>query len=419
MGLHKMEKTKEIFKTSIEYTKAFLKWVVVATLVGIAGGVVGSAFHKCLDFVTKFRMDNTYITYFMPVGVVIIIAMYSIFSKKEKLDINLVITSVKEGEKIPFVLVPLIFIATSVTQFFGGSAGREGAALQIGGGIGYNLGKLFRLEKNDIRLITMAGMSSVFTALFGTPLTAAVFSLEVARVGAFNLTGLMPCVVASAVTSVVSAFFGVKETVISDMVIEDTTTLMFCKVIILAILCALVGTLFLYAIKKSEKIMKKLFKNPYLRGVVGALIVVLLTVLSGTFDYNGAGMNIVERALSGEARTYDFIMKIIFTAITIAAGFKGGEIVPAFFVGSTFGCIIGPLLGINGALSAAIGMVVVFCGVVNCPLASIILSIEMFGTDNLLLFAIACGVGYMMSGHTGLYKSQDILYSKLTADVVE
>ena len=142
----------------------------------------------------------------------------------------------------------------------------------------------------------------------------------------------------------------------------------------------------------------------------------ILTIASGTFDYNGAGMNIVERALSGDARKYDFIMKIIFTAITIAAGFKGGEIVPTFFIGATFGCVMGPVLGIESGFSAAIGMTSVFCGVVNCPIASIILSIEMFGTSGLALFAIACAVSYMMSGHSGLYKSQSILYSKLTAD---
>ena len=164
--------------------------------------------------------------------------------------------------------------------------------------------------------------------------------------------------------------------------------------------------------------MKKFFQNPYLRGIVGALIVVLLTILSGTFDYNGAGMNIVEKALSGDARSYDFIMKIIFTAITIAAGFKGGEIVPTFFVGATFGCMMGPILGIESGFSAAIGMVAVFCGVVNCPIASIILSIEMFGAQGLLLFAISCAVSYMMSGNAGLYKSQKILYSKLTADAL-
>ncbi len=411
-----MNKVKDIYKISFEYLRAFFKWLVIATLTGLAGGVVGTFFHKCLDFVTEFRMENTYITYLMPLGVLVIIAMYRTFRSEEKLDTNLVIASVREDKKIPIVLVPFIFLGTVITQLFGGSAGREGAALQIGGGIGYNLGKLFRLNKNDIHIITMAGMSSVFSALFGTPVTAAVFSLEVASVGAFNFTGLFPCILASVAAYYISMLLGVHGASVPVMVIEDVSALMIGKVIVLAICCAVISILFCFAIKKSEQLMKKFFQNPYLRGIVGALIVVLLTVISGTFDYNGAGMNIVERALSGDARSYDFIIKIIFTAITIAAGFKGGEIVPAFFVGATFGCMMGPFLGIESGFSAAIGMVAVFCGVVNCPIASIILSIEMFGSEGLLLFAIACAVSYIMSGNSGLYKSQSILYSKLTAD---
>ncbi len=411
-----MNTTKEIYKKSFQYIKTFLKWIFIATVVGIIGGIVGSVFHKCLDYVTDLRMNNSYITYFMPLGVLVIVAMYNTFCNKGTLDTNLIITSVRKEEEIPIIIVPFIFLGTTITQFFGGSAGREGAALQLGGGIGYNLGKVFKLNKNDTQLITMAGMSSVFAALFGTPVTAAVFSLEVISVGAFNFTGLLPCLLASVSAYYVSTLMGIPEAPVRALSIGNISAPMIAKVILLAILCAIISVLFCLAIKKCGKLMKKYFKNPYLRGVAGAFIVVLLTVASGTFDYNGAGMNIVERALSGEAREYDFILKIIFTAITIAAGFKGGEIVPAFFVGATFGCVMGPLLGIGSTFAAAIGMIAVFCGVVNCPIASIILSVEMFGAEGIALFAIACAVSYIMSGHMGLYSSQNILYSKITAD---
>ncbi len=408
-----MNQTKEMFNKTVQYIKSFSKWLLIALVVGIIGGVVGTVFHKCLDFVTGFRMQNPYITYFMPLGVVAIIAMYHTFCNKGKLDTNLIITSVRKEEKIPFIIVPFIFLGTTITQFFGGSAGREGAALQLGGGIGYNLGKLFKLNKHDIHIITMAGMSSVFSALFSTPVTAAIFSLEVISVGAFNHAGLLPCLLASVSAYYIATLFGISGTSVANMVIDNISPVMILKVIVLAICCALISILFCFAIKSCGKLMKKWFKNPYLRGVVGALIVVLLTVASGTFDYNGAGMHIVERALSGEARMYDFIMKILFTAITIAAGFKGGEIVPAFFVGATFGCVMGPILGISSGFAAAIGMVAVFCGVVNCPIASMILSVEMFGTKGLALFGIACAVSYILSGNSGLYKSQTFLFPKL------
>ncbi len=414
----KLKTENEAIKISFQYIKTLLKWLIIAAITGIIGGVIGTAFHKCLDYVTELRMENTYITYLMPIGVIIIIAIYNKFGNKGKLDTNLIINSVRKEEKIPLVLVPVIFIGTTITQLFGGSAGREGAALQIGGGIGYNLGRLLRLNKNDIHIITMAGMSSVFSALFGTPVTAAIFSLEVICVGAFNFTGLLPCVFASASAYYVSRLLGVCATFVS-VPIGSIEPLMIAGVIALAICCAVISTLFCLAIKKCEQLAKRWFKNPYLRGIVCSLIVVILTIASGTFDYNGAGMNIVERALHGDARSYDFIMKIIFTAITIAAGFKGGEIVPAFFVGATFGCVMGPLLGLESGFAAAIGMVAVFCGVVNCPVASIFLSIEMFGAEGLVLFGIACAVSYIMSGHSGLYKSQEIIYSKITADSIE
>ena len=156
-----------------------------------------------------------------------------------------------------------------------------------------------------------------------------------------------------------------------------------------------------------------------MRAFAGGSIIVLSTILLGTYDYNGAGMNVIERAMQGEANPEAFLIKIIFTAITISAGFKGGEIVPAFFIGSTFGCVMGNLLGLNPAIAAAIGFVSVFCGVVNCPIASIVLSLEVFGEEGLIFFALACSISYMMSGCFGLYKSQKIVYSKLDDDYID
>ena len=412
-----MNRVKENFQISFQYIKTLIKWLLIAVVTGIVGGAVGTVFHKVLDYVTEFRTHNTFVTYLMPVGVVIIIAMYRL-GNKGKLDTNLVITSVREEAKIPVILVPLIFCGTVITQVFGGSAGREGAALQIGGGIGYNLGRVLKLNKNDTHIITMAGMSSVFAALFGTPVTAAIFSIEVIKVGAFNFTGLLPCSIAAICAYHFSTLFGVEKATFTGFEINDLSVVMIAKVIVLAVLCGLVSTLFCTVIKITGRIMKRCLKNAYIRGLVGASIVVFLTIAVRTFDYNGAGMNIVLRALAGEARSYDFIMKMIFTAISLAAGFKGGEIVPVFFVGATFGCVMGSVLGIGSGFAAAIGMVAVFCGVVNCPIASIILSIEMFGADGLALFAIACAVSYLMSGNSGLYKSQSIVYSKITADTV-
>ncbi len=386
-----------------------------ATIVGLVGGGVGVLFHYLVDYVTEKRIEHSFLIYLLPLAGVLITAMYRAFRREGEIDTNRVIDSVRKNEKVPIIMVPLIFISTVITHAFGGSAGREGAALQIGGGIGYNLGKVFKFGENDTHIITMAGMSSVFAALFGTPVTAAVFSLEVISVGSFNYAGFLPCVVASVISYGLSVALGVSPLKF-EVISQAFTANVFIKIIILAGLCAVLSSIFCATIKRTEHYMDKLFKNSYLRAFVGGAIIVILTAIVNTHDYNGAGMDVIARAIGGNARPLDFIFKIIFTAITIAAGFKGGEIVPTLFIGSTFGCVMGEILGLDAGFCAAIAMVAMFCGVVNCPIASIFLAIELFGVGGILFFAVACGVSYIMSGYSGLYKSQKIVYSKLNAD---
>ena len=411
----KTEKLKGI----AEYIKSFFKWIVIAVLIGAIGGVLGSIFHESLDFAAEIRAKNQWVIYLLPIAGIIIAAIYKPFRKKGRIDTNRVIEAVQSEDKVPLVMMPLIFISTVITQLFGGSAGREGAALQLGGSVGYNIGKLFRLNKLDTHIIIMAGMSSVFAALFGTPLTAAVFALEVICVGSMLYCGLMPCIVASAVAYKTALLLGVSPVRFENVAFGAISSELMIKTVVLAFLCAIVSIIFVVAIEKCEHFMNKVINNAYLRAFVGGLIIAGLTVILNTTDYNGAGMNIVEEAVNGAARPEAFLLKIIFTAITISAGFKGGEIVPTLFIGSTFGCVMGAVLGIDAGVGAAIGFVALFCGVVNCPLASIILAVEVFGSEALLIFALAVGVSYMMSGYFGLYKSQRIVMSKLTDEVID
>ena len=408
-----METLKQNSKRMGEYILTFIKWLLIASVVGIVGGGVGSAFHLSVDYVTELRHEHGWLLFLLPVGGVVICSMYHLFRGKGSIDTNRVFDSVRVGEKVPLVMVPLIFVSTVITHMLGGSAGREGAALQLGGGIGYNLGKLVRLKENDMHIIVMAGMSSVFAALFGTPLTAAVFSLEVVNVGVFHYAGMLPCIIAAVVAFNVASMLGIAPVRFAGIAFDALALPSAFRVIALAVLCALVSILFCVAIKKCEHTMEKLLPNPYVRTVVGAALIVVLTLVLGSTDYNGAGMNIITDAIGGNAKPEAFLLKIVFTAITISALFKGGEIVPAFFVGSTFGCVAGALLGLEPSFGAAIGFVALFCGVVNCPLASLLLALEVFGAEAIVYFAIACAVSYMMSGYFGLYKSQKFVYSKL------
>lgn len=398
------------------YADATLKWLVIGGLVGGVGGVVGALFHLGVSYTTEVRLAHPWVLYLLPAGGLVIAGLYKL-CKLEGRGTNAVIESVHFGKEVPVLLVPLIFVSTVITHLCGGSAGREGAALQIGGGIGYRTGRLLHLGEKDLPLATLCGMSGVFSALFGTPLTATVFALEVISVGVLYYAGLVPCITAAMVGYLVSLWMGVPPTRFTVvMPALDGWTLLL--VVVLAILCALVSILFCRGLHVTEHLAERLMKNSYLRAAAGGAVIIALTLLLGTTDYNGAGMDVISRALTGEASGWAWLLKLLFTAVTIGCGFKGGEVVPSFFVGATFGCAAGALLGLPPGFAAAIGLVAVFCGAVNCPIASVVLSVELFGADAMLYFAIACAISYVLSGYCGLYSSQTILYSKLRAEFI-
>ena len=410
-----MERLKERVAHIGQYAVTLLKWMVLGCVIGLVGGIIGSLFHIGVDTATQVRLAHPWVLYLMPVGGLAIVGLYRL-TKTEGKGTNDIIASVHFGEQVPGLLVPVIFVSTVITHLCGGSAGREGAALQIGGGIGYQAGRLLRLGEKDLPLATLCGMSGVFAALFGTPLTATVFALEVISVGVLYYAGLVPCLTAALTGYLVSVLMGVPPTRFTVTVpgLEVRTMLL---VMVLALLCAVVSILFCRGLHGVEHLLKRTLKNPYLRVAVGAAVLIGLTLLTNG-DYNGAGMEVIGRAIAGQADPWAWVWKLLFTAITIGCGFKGGEVVPSFFVGAAFGCVAAGWLGLPAGFGAAMGLVSVFCGAVNCPLASIILSVELFGSGDLLYFAMACSISYLISGYCGLYSSQTILYSKLRAEFI-
>ena len=407
-----------VFKKTLANVVPLFKWLFLATVVGIAGGVVGSIFHKLLDLVAEIRTENLWIIALLPAGGVLIALLYQLFKKCGILSTDRVLDAVLKDKDVPLILSPLIFISTTISHLFGASVGREGAALQLGGSIGYNIGKCFKLSKKDLHIIVMIGMSSAFSALFGTPLTAAVFAIELTTVGEVRYGGFLPCVVASVVAYEIALLFGISSIDFSFIALMPISVGIIIKVIALSFLCALVSIVFSVGITKGEYYIKKILPNAYLKALVGGLVIVILTFLLRTYDYNGTGMDVIAGAMRGNSRPEAFLIKMIFTVICIGAGFKGGEIVPTLFIGATFGSLAGALLGLDAGFSAAVGFVALFCGMVNCPIASLFLAIEVFGTGNMLIFAIAVGVSYLMSGHFSLYKSQKFVYSKLTDEYI-
>lgn len=399
------------------YIRALIKWLLLAAVTGCCCGVVGTLFHIGVERATELRGEHPWLLWCLPVAGLAIVALYKL-TKTEGQGTNDIIDEVHLGTGLRIWLLPTIFFSTVLTHLCGGSAGREGAALQMGGTIGYQVGHLFGMDDRDMRTATMTGMAAFFAALFGTPLTATVFAIVVISIGVMYHAALIPCLTASLVAYWISVEMGVEPTrfVVEAPALEGWTLL---RVAVLGAGCALVSVLFCGAVHGAEHQLRRRIPNPWLRAVAGGGAIIALTCLCGTADYNGAGMEVITAAVEqGTAHPAAFLLKILFTAVTLGAGFKGGEVVPSFFVGATFGCVVGPLLGLPAGFSAALGLVAVFCAAVNCPMASIFLSVELFGDGGLLYFALICGVSYMLSGYNGLYSSQTILYSKLKAKYI-
>jgi H+/Cl- antiporter ClcA len=418
MGESEMpEGAKKEVKTAYNIFSAFIKWLIIAGLTGAVGGAVGGAFNLSVGYATVLREGHPWLLWLLPAGGVLIAGIYKL-TKMEPLGTNSIIDSVQQGEKVPIILVPVIFVGTVITHICGGSAGREGAALQIGGGLGCNIGRLFRLDEKDLRLATLCGMSAVFSALFGTPLTAALFALEVISVGVFYYSGLVPCLASALAAYGMTRLMGIAPTRFILVMLPLSANILW-RVALLAVICGIVSAVFCYVMHASENAAVNRAPNAFIRAAVGGLLLIAMTFAVGTTDYNGTGMNVIKSAVEqGSAAPAAFFWKIVFTAVTLSCGFKGGEMVPTFFIGATLGCVVGPILGLPAGFSAAIGLIALFCGAVNCPIAAIILSVELFGSTELTYFAVACGISYMLSGYSGLYKSQKIVYSKTKPEFI-
>ena len=406
-----MQTMKAQILKSLRRLRTFVLWTLVAVLTGLVCGAVGTAFHLAVDWATEIRLHLKWLLYLLPLAGLVITFIYR-KTKTEGVGTNNIIHSIHTADHIPTRLVPVIFTATTITHLFGGSAGREGAALQIGGGLGCRIGEMLHLDKQDERVITLCGMGAVFAALFGTPVTATVFVLEVASVGLLQYSAMVPCLVSALTAYGVACLCGLSGSHYAP-VMQALSSVMLGKTAVLALIITLMSILLCGVLHNCEHYSKKIH-NSYARAFVGGVILVALTLLLGTRDYNGAGGDVIVMALGGHVNSpWAFLWKLIFTAITIACGYKGGEIVPTFFIGATLGCVLGPVLGIPAELSSALGLVGLFCGVVNCPVASIFLSIELFGAGALPYFALMCAISYMLSGSWGLYNgSQIIIFDK-------
>ena len=392
-----------------------LQWFFLAIPTGLACGLVGTLFHLSVERVTELRAGQPWLLFLLPAAGLLITALYKV-TKCEGVGTNNVIRAVQSGEPVSILLVPAIFLGTVLTHLCGGSAGREGAALQMGGSIGWNVGALLHLKDHDRRTATICGMAAFFSALFGTPLTAALFAMMVEDVGLTFTSAFVPAFTSALIAYGCSLAFGIAPTHFAITAPELTVWNAFL-VILLGLACAVVSRLFCGLLHFMEHKVPQLLPNPWLRVFVGGVAVIAFSYLFGVGRYNGAGMGVITAAVEqGEALPWDFLCKIFLTALTLSCGFKGGEVVPSFFVGATFGCVFGPLLGLPAGFAAAVGLVSIFCGATNALIPSILLGFELFSGAGLELIALGCGICYMLSGHHGLYSSQTFVTNKLRSE---
>ena len=427
------EKLKEMREAWKNLYGSLFKWIVLSGVIGSFIGLIASGFSYAIVWATSFRQANPMIILGLPLGGLLIVWLYRSFSELSQKGMTLILETGQgrrddiplllaplvsvvrsDEEEVPGWVTPLILISTAITHLFGGSSGREGAALQFGASVGNVCAKYLHLNESDKKIIILASMSAAFSALFGTPMAAVVFPMEVISVGVMYYAALVPCVFSAFAAQGIALLLKVR-TVTPPYLVEsvpDFYSVDSIKAIILAIACALAGALFCIVLHNGEHYLKKWFPNPYVRVVAGAAGVIILYFALRTDAYLGLGTGVIQASFKETAGPQMFLLKMLFTALTLCAGFKGGEIVPSLFIGATLGSFMSTILAAPTDICAACGMVGVFCAVTNSPITSLLIAAELFGFNGMPFYCIVVAVSYLLSGYYSLYKEQKIVYSK-------
>jgi H+/Cl- antiporter ClcA len=407
-----------------------LKWTLIAFPVAALVGSIVALFLWLLNFVTNLRFAHEWLLYLLPLAGLLIWWLYKIAGKNAESGNNLILDEIHQpGGGIPLRMAPLVLITTVITHLFGGSAGREGTAVQIGGSLSSLIGKRLKLSIDETKLLLLMGVAAGFGAVFGTPLTGAIFALEVVYIGRMDYKALLPSLIVSFLSDIVCSMWHIHHTQYHIQIINSFRSsmsfihfdwLLIVEVTFGGMLFGITSLLFSEFTHTVKNYSKRWIKPSWLIPVIGGGIVILLTFLLGTKDYLGLGVSnpdpnavtILNCFKSGGANTWSWLWKLIFTGITLGMGFKGGEVTPLFFIGAALGNTLGILCGAPIDLMAGLGFIAVFAGATNTPIACTLMGIELFGGEYALYYAIACFTAYYCSGHTGIYSAQRIISKK-------
>jgi H+/Cl- antiporter ClcA len=418
------------FPELLKIVQHLLKWTALLIPLSVITGSLVALFLWLLEIATQLRWQNVWLLWLLPLAGVAIHFLYKLWGKNTEKGNNLIIDEIHApGGGIPSRMAPLVIMSTVVTHLFGGSAGREGTAVQVGGSMAAFIGRRLKLSPADVQIMLMAGIAAGFGAVFGTPVAGAVFALEVLVVGRIHYNALLPCLMASLMADVVTRAWGIHHTQYHISHQEVTTDafsfihfdwLLLLKVIAAGLAFGLISNLFATLTHQIKQRSMQWIKPSWLIPVTGGMIIVALTYAVGTTDYLGlgvlsdraGGVSIVNAFHVSGATSFSWLWKLLFTAITLGMGFKGGEVTPLFFIGATLGNTLSVLLGAPADLMAGLGFIAVFAGATNTPLACTLMGIELFGGEYTIYYAVACFTAYYFSGHSGIYTSQKITTGK-------
>lgn len=385
-----------------------IKWALLSTLIGVLAGTASAFFLVSLDFLTNWRENHLWIIAFLPLAGLIIGLAYHYWGSSVVKGNNLVIEEFHQPTNIiPLKMAPLVLIGTLITHLFGGSAGREGTAVQMGAAISDQFSKFFSLNQNDRKILLIIGISAGFAAVFGTPLAGAVFALEVLVLKKFKTDAILPSLIAAFIAHFTCLAWNVSHTNYQIPVVPEMNFINLFWTIFVGILFGLTAWFFSKSMHFWTNLFKKRIKYAPFRPMIGGIIIALSVYFIGNTQYIGLGIPTISSAFSTNLNSYDFFLKILFTTFTIGAGFKGGEVTPLFFIGATLGNALVWFVPLPLSLLVAMGFVAVFAGASNTPIACTILGIELFGVESVVFIGIACILSYFFSGHLGIYSSQN------------
>lgn len=390
--------------------RAAVKWIALGSVVGMLSGSASALFLTLLAAATRIFSANPALIFALPLAGFAVGYVYWRYGGAASLGSSLVIAEIHaQTQRVPFRMGPFVLAGTVITHLFGGSAGREGTAIQMGASLADTVRRVLNLGAADRRLLLAAGVSGGFASVFGTPAAGFVFGLEVPSAGRIRHDGALPCLVAALVGDLTTRAWGVGHAHYPRLIAPDMDALLLAKVALASVAFGLAALLFV----RLTDVIKHQFRARVawtpLRPVLGGLIVIGLTLLVGTTDYNGLSLPLIERSVAGEpVFPLAFLLKIVFTAVTLGSGFMGGEVTPLFAIGSSLGAVLAGPLGVDAGLLASIGFVAVFAGASNTPLACALMGIELFGGGGAVYLLTGCVIAFLASGHHSIYPTQRI-----------